>query len=388
LLFSKGPRSFYGPRSEQESAYEYLNRSARPEAEWLRNLLEIWFTRFPEESREELAKRFRSRDDREHLSAFFELYCYTLLVAQGFKVECHQGVSNVASRPDFRVSKEGTHPFFMECTLSTDPGSTRGEQARLNQLLEYLNKNLKSPEFFVMLTIFEIGPNSAPAAKISSFLEQFLKTLDPDTVARDFQKRGPDAFPKVQWCRKGWRLEFCFVPKQPKARGKEGLRPIGGVMMPTRGCDSRRALLNALRDKATKYGHLPGPYIIAVAASDPTLNDVDVEETLFGSVHVSMDKATGAAKIRRIPNGFWHGPKGIQNQRVSGVLIFTNLDPWSVRETTGVLWHNPWASNPLDPSIWAGPQRVFSIETQSTQLIQGVSFPAILGIGESSDFTA
>ncbi len=47
-LFDDNVRTYDGLREPRESIYQFLNRSARPEYEETRNLLEKWFQDYPE----------------------------------------------------------------------------------------------------------------------------------------------------------------------------------------------------------------------------------------------------------------------------------------------------------------------------------------------------
>jgi len=47
-LFDEIERKDTGPEPESEAEYEYINRSARPDAQKIRSLLEDWFSRYPE----------------------------------------------------------------------------------------------------------------------------------------------------------------------------------------------------------------------------------------------------------------------------------------------------------------------------------------------------
>ncbi len=381
-LFCQGSRSYRGPKAEDESGYTYLNRSARPEAEWLRNLLEGWFQSLPEDVRKDLGQRFRSTDDRQHLGAFFELYCHALLLAQGFTVECHPAVDpQRSSRPDFKAwkEKEGVAPFIMECTLSAEPKYAHSKQARLNQLLAYLNRSLQSPHFFVFVNVRRVGAASAPGRDIRCKLERWMQTLDPDSVALRSLGRALEGLPRYSWQDGDWHLEFDLIPKKPEARGMDSLRPIGGLaQLELR--DPRQSLLNALKIKSSKYGSCPYPYVVSVALTDLFVDENDEKEALFGSsdaVHYVSARRRGGSGDS---DGFWKGPDGSRNQMVSAALVCRGVHPWMIESTTGVLWHNPWAARALDFSTWRGPQRIFNTETKEMVPVHGAEFSVLLGI--------
>ncbi len=78
-LFDVGDRPYLGWHELFESCYAFLNRSAHPRFAKAREVLEEWFQDYPTHNQEKLSKDFRSSIDQQHLGAFFELYCYSLV---------------------------------------------------------------------------------------------------------------------------------------------------------------------------------------------------------------------------------------------------------------------------------------------------------------------
>jgi hypothetical protein len=91
-LFDDVQRTYEGFREARESHYAFLNRSARPESKRTRQVLAQWFLKYPDEHRYTLNTSFRSRSEKTHLGAFFELYCHEWLKQQGFLVQAQQVV--------------------------------------------------------------------------------------------------------------------------------------------------------------------------------------------------------------------------------------------------------------------------------------------------------
>jgi len=269
----------------------------------------------------------------------------------------------------------------MECTLAADPSLNRGEKARLNRLIDELNK-VDSPNFFIEISVEAIGKGSAPSSKIRKFLERELPKFNSEDVTEQERRHGWRAWPCLLWQGDGWKLEFYLRSKPRKVRDKTDLRPVGGRTISLRRIDSRKRLSNALKDKATRYGRLDLPFIIAVDSLDITLEDDDIMQVLFGTLQYHVNLTTGAHWASRLSDGFWYGPKGPRNRRVSGVLIVANLTPWTIAERSVVLWHNPFATNPLDPEIWEGPQMILKPETSRMELRERQSISRLLGLSQ------
>lgn len=95
--------------------YTWLLRSCDLQAEEARKLLTRWFNDFPRDGQYDLYRRFSSKDEITHISAFWELYCCALLQRQGFDVTVHPSVSNEKSTyPDFLACRGGVSIAYFE----------------------------------------------------------------------------------------------------------------------------------------------------------------------------------------------------------------------------------------------------------------------------------
>lgn len=97
-LFDEMDRDDLGLRLYAEPEFTYLNRSGRPGAQRIREALDAWSARYPGEHKEELRARFRSRDNTQYRSAFFELFLHELLVRLDCRVVVHPPMAGRARR--------------------------------------------------------------------------------------------------------------------------------------------------------------------------------------------------------------------------------------------------------------------------------------------------
>ncbi len=380
-LFDETDRDYTGPAYYTEPKFNYLNRCTRLECEKIRNLLEQWFRNFPSEAQDELRTRFRSKDDRQHLAAFFELYLHELLSKSGFSVEPHPHVSNKTTHPDFRVLKDGKPLFYLEATLATLSDEDTSAKARENQVYDTLNR-MKSPKFFIGVKVHGTPTTNISGAKMRRFLERKLSGLDPDIITKQFERGGLETLPRWEW-RHDWQITFFPIPKKPEARGKLGIRPIGlqtyGGRVPT----SYNGIKKSIQKKATKYGEFDLPYIIAInVINEFGVDEIDIINTLFGEEQVTIVFCDNKIEQKpgRKPNGVWYGPNGPQNKRVSAILIAVNLTPWNIAKVTPVLWHNPWANHPLLTDTWQIPQLIPDKKDNCLLKKSGKSAWKILGL--------
>jgi len=323
-------------------------------------LLEEWFQHFPSQAKGDLRERFRSEDDQHHFAAFFELYLFELFSRCGFEVEIHPEIGKKRTHPDFKVFKDGNPLFYLEATLAKISKRKKSAQKRENRLIDAINEEIQSPNFFIGLEIHNASPHDPPKNIICGFLKEKISDLDPDLIAEQFEKYGTEALPKWDWEYEDWRITFFPILKKKEIQGKPGRRPVGFIWWGFHQVTTHIGIREAIKFKSWKYGKLDLPCIVAINVLDESMATKDeITDALFGEEQVILTLHGNKIireEITRKPNGAWFGPKGPWNTRISAVLIAVNLLPWNIARITPVLWQNPWASRPLNPELLPFPK--------------------------------
>ncbi|GAB3702462.1 hypothetical protein GCM10027592_31910 [Spirosoma flavus] len=110
------------------------------------------------------------------------------------------------------------------------------------------------------------------------------------------------------------------------------------------------ALTKALNDKAKRYGLPDKPFILAINALSPWATyEEDFTISLFGSDSIMFDATNRVYLSASNSVGFFINKHGQTHSRVSGVL-FAKAYHSSVAGSTLVLYHNPNAALPIEPS--------------------------------------
>lgn len=365
-IFDDCVRTYEGFKEPRESMYQFLNRSARPEYEETRNLLEKWFQDYPEPNKPNLSKEIRSKPDKQHLGAFFELYCYTLLHAQGFDVKPHQVVDKMKGNPvDFLVKFADTPLFYVEATVAADSDKASISQKILWQLQDALS-DIDVPNFLIEINVERESTHNLPVKKMRSDLQNWLQKLDANEIIGKSAALGHNDLPYCYYEHDGWKIIFYAIPRPLDSQGlANGM--VAYQFSGTRKVEAVNSLRDALETKAKKYGNYELPYVIAVDVLATDSFGTNIGEILFGKEVILFDSLLEDFSLTRSPllpdrpseeNGFWRARKRARNQQVSALLLIEELMPWSVARKTPVLWHNPWAERPLDPNIWQGPQMI------------------------------
>lgn len=357
-------RNDFSPSPYSEASYSYLNRSARPEVERLRNMLEDWFLRYPVSHKSELLSMFQSTINSQHYAAFFELLLHELFYKLDCEVIIHPSIEDTSKSPDFLVKPSRQEPFIVESTLATYQSSEEvSEQARINTVYDVLNRRVDSNNFSLILEIKGVPQTQPPAKKLANFLNQKLANLDPDEMFLLYKNNGLDAMPQWDFLYEDWTIKFRPIPKKPEARGKSGSKPLGMFSFSSRFVDHRTPLKKSVLDKASKYGDLGMPFVIAVNAME-YIDEIDVMEALFGNeeftYYLPEDKNSEPilSRMSRDPDGVWTSHSGPRNSRVSAILITRLLLPWSISDSTVCLYHNPWTILPYSSVLCQLPQAI------------------------------
>lgn len=352
------------PADFSEPAFAYLNQSDRPIFQFIREYLEEWFANYPPADKAELRARFRSSSNQHHNSAFFELLIHELLRSLECQIEIHPALESTSRSPDFLIHCMGDDIFYVEATVATyQSDDEAAADARLNQLYDVLNRHVDSTNFFISIEINSAPENPPPARSVARFLNSRLRNLDPDEVTAAYESEGYKGLPLWVYKDKSWSIILRAMPKKPDARGKPGVRPLGMFSSAAKWVDHRTPLRDAIADKASAYGDLRAPYVVAVNALE-MIDEIDVMEALFGkeqfTVYFSQNPSNDSVTTQpsRIPDGLWMSGSGPTNTRVSAVLIASRLRPWSIGESSIRLYHNPWAASPYRSALTRLPQAI------------------------------
>jgi hypothetical protein len=350
FVFDQGVRTDATHATYSESTFASLNRMAGPSWQRVRDLVEAWFERLCDDAKPDVAARLRSGDDRQFQAAFLELYCHEMLLRLNYSVTCHPDVGQGRRRPDF-LAERGDGSLVLEATVAARSDKEVAASRREAQVYDAVNQ-VQSPAFFLYVDVKEAGQSPPSAARLRPRLEAWLKALDYDAIRQAADTgtlfRSPEV-PRFRWEDSGWRVEFLPIPKH-EARGKPGLRPIG-IHAPTVAfVDECSPIRKAVIDKATAYGQLDMPYVVAVGVHELMPDDIDVTNALFGREQVAI-RTYEDGRLETFPararDGAWIGPRGVQHRRVSGVLTALRLRPWTVATTMPTLWYHPAAAHEL-----------------------------------------
>lgn len=381
-LFDEGQRTNTQPRLYSQPGFDYLNTSARPGVQYIRETLDRWFSHYPEPHRHELRSRFRSETNEQHVAAFFELTLHELMRAFRTRVEVHPRVEGTDTRPDFLYESSLGEGAYLEAVLATDQSRAEAAaEARKNRVYDTLNR-LSSPDYCIGMDLHGDPASDPPGRQMRGFLSRQLREMSRPEIEVLATRGGLSAMPRWRFEHDGWCVDFYPIPKPPSLRDKAGVRPIGLQFEGFSADATRGAIRNAVAAKASRYGSLDKPFVIAVNVLSLHTDESDVLDALYGDEQFVMGDGPSAGKktgLKSARSGAWIGPAGPQNTRVSGVLIVPQLFPSTLIRAKACLFHNPWAARPYGGAL--GRLGSCAVEADGrAHFTPGESMASVLGL--------
>ncbi|MBB5643986.1 hypothetical protein [Pedobacter cryoconitis] len=358
-LFDQKQRTLLGPARNNSNSYTYYNDSARKDVGVVRDLVESWFEKYPEEEKEEMRSRFKVTFD----DTFYELYIFTLFTALGYKLTVHPEIPETDKKPDFKAEKGNEH-FYIEVKYITMLSQNeKGQKRRENELLDGLNK-IDATNFLLSLKEIIFKDQSQPSNKlIINHFNKLIGEIDPDAYTEQMEKLGFGSLPVLLYEDDKVRIRLTLLPKVAHKRGVQS-RAIGSFPIITQIGNDSSDIKTALERKAGRYGKFNAPYIICVNKQSISLDLIELQESLYGSMAStwSTDPNNRDEKLELSGNGFFGSLKNKKATRVSGVYL-TNANTANLASTADHAFrHNQFAEFPINLVITNSVKDILSIK--------------------------
>jgi hypothetical protein len=361
MIFDRVRRTDMSRKKLTESSFAYLNRSAQRGSAESRALVEAWLSRIPASEHGDLCARFRSGQESDFTSALQEITLHELLRRQRCKIDFHPNMSGATKQPDFKVREPQGPEFILEARTSAEIESGPNGGTRANRIREFL-RSLDLRGYLIGIDELVEGSSDLSQETLRRHIDAGIKAAAAG-YAKESISIPPLDTPD------GWRITLTAF-----AALKYGPPPTT-VMQEARGhtwTGPSWPLRDALRRKASRYGQLAMPYVIAVNSSDAMVTDRDFEDTLFGSP--SEFAASGSPR----DVGFWGTAASPKHTRVSAVLFTKNLclPTLLMGQVYACLYLNPWPAHPYDGVLAKLP--TFRFENGEVRELSGAPLHKLL----------
>jgi hypothetical protein len=327
MLFSSYIRDNPDHKRRKETAYEFLDRSAWKISALVRKIVNEWVTLYKPD--EEFIKMFKSKSDKQHYSAVFELLVYALLTRSDFSLTRHPDTIT-GKKPDFLATRD-YFKAFIECSLAGNSFDSIADKNRKDTVEEIVDE-IEYFRYWINLDFEAISEQSVSKKRLLKFLDKIKETSEglPNEVLVEMKHLFQD---------NGWEVEISLIRKnKPDIK-----RSLGYIMGKAKTIDTSKPILTALNDKkASRYGIDTEPYIICLNTSDLFTKENCFAEALFGQY---SDSEIDLRYISQ--NGFFLAEGKPVNTSVSAVVIFRNFDLFTFDSSSVSVWHNPYAKNKI-----------------------------------------
>lgn len=341
MIFDQKERNDLGPAKQSDSHYSYLDRSARPEAQIIRNVMDEWISFYPVTEHPDFLAKLRSSNDVNFLSAFFELYLFTLMrKLNATDIAIETDIPNSNSHPDFFAKFPSNEKFYLEACCLSEAKDYLDQESTIDDIAERINNKLKGRNLGLSL---QWDGNPVRTDFSSAKLKEIIKWyngLSEDDVKNKIE---------INFDFDDWSIKF-----STEGKIKSDHRVIHAVL-PTeaRKVTTDERLTSSLRYKGKRYGRLNEKFIIAINIVDGTYNH-QVQNALFGQEAVEFNSHTREHRSTRVGNGFWRSEVEWIYTRVSAVIVAQKITPWNIfnaRPECLEIYHHPFAEFPLIDSV-------------------------------------
>jgi hypothetical protein len=254
-----------------EDSFAYLNRSGLRGPAESRELIETWLSHVPVSEHRDFYMRFRSGKESEFTSALQEITLHELLRCLRCKVCFHPNVPSAATQPDFEVQQPKGPKFILEARTSTEIESGPDGGTRAYEVREFLH-SLDLQGYLISIDELKEGSGTLSQKSLRRHIDDGIKSAAADCL------KGRISIPLFATS-DGWRIKPTayalsrYGPRRYTVMQEAWGRTWAGPSYPLR---------VALEKKASRYGQLAMPYVIAINSSDVMLTHRDFQDTLFG----------------------------------------------------------------------------------------------------------
>jgi hypothetical protein len=352
IVFSEGERTREGPPKAGEPMFGYLDSSARSEAREAREVIESWIADYPESGLLRWLGDFRSNDNGQHVSAFFELFLVRFFQANGWTViEVEPEIEGVRGKPDLLIEGPDGLRVVVEAIVPNDKADEqRGKEKLIADIKDAINA-VKIPNHYLMLEAIEAPTEAINKARLISALNAWIASKPAKDEVFEYNDKG--ALVNIRLLHRAGRD---INSPEYRAIGIE----MGGVSVSTPG----DLVKKGLERKASKYKELELPYVIALNARGLHDTEDDYLAATYGTqaVRFSMgrDGLTGEPEWIRNHDGLFNDGGKPRKQHVSGVLLFNGVAPWNWSDRYSCMIHNAFAHKPLGDLSFGGDAFVAS----------------------------
>lgn len=341
MIYHTDPRKDWSIKHYEESTFEFIQRSAWPITNFVRQFVNCNMAPF--ENDKEFVSKLSSGDDRQHEAAMFELLLFTLLSNNKMHIKRVPRKSR-SKTPDFSITLQSRQELFVECTLAASAMDPKGETKKMESVMRYI-EGLKNYPYFISADFRKVSDDTLSKKRLVRFIDSLM--LD------NASSKSGDLAGVYPYSDNGWEVNIHLIKKNNRGVS----RSRGFTTQPVRLIDNFTPLYNALNDKKPRKYKIAGTsYMICLGIDDLTANEEEFFTALYGPNF--MDRIN----LSYPGEGFFIRDGKPANTSVSAVMFCKNLKAFSLATSKFFLWHHPFASHPIDKDLFPVDEIYYILE--------------------------
>lgn len=306
-----------------------------------------WLGLQPDAERAELERALHGRDDA-FFGAELELFLGDFFRQQGWTFDRHPDLGS-GKRPDYFVhADEPSAEFVVEARASVDAADIQRKQTM--ELLQETLDEIEGTEWIHLIVEGDL-PGDFSVRRATHAIREFLDRT------RTGQMRRAEVYSQA-----GCSL-IAEVQADDLEQGSLATTWQFGEIAKT--IDNAQPLLDAFKRKASRYGPMDHPYVIALFGQrEFPLNQHSVISALYGTLQWNFDDSGDELrfldKSTKRDGAFTALKDGEPiHTRVSAAAIYVRRDTGTGIEYHLAVFHNPYAARPLSEDLFVNcPQFV------------------------------
>ncbi|SFB32045.1 hypothetical protein SAMN05192575_107152 [Nocardioides alpinus] len=331
-----------------ESMWSYLESSAFPGDDRVRDQLDRMVSALPFENRGDVVSRLKDSDDRRVKDTVSELVVHQGLLEVGW-TDIEVEPTTPDGKTDYRLSSIGLH---LEVTRIGESGPEHGDRQRKYQVLQELNQ-LDCGRFSLLATLHS-GANMPSVKRVRRDVEGWLASLDP-LVERAKLESNPSTYavPSARLGFDDWTVDLEAHPLAPGAASETIISTI--VERFSSGPVTVESIRNALSKKRHQHRRLGEPLVVVLDVSNGMASSATIADALYGARPLmGWDRPVDANALWSTPERSGCQPSTTpQSPQIVGVLVVDHIHITGLEAIEATYWLPPGVSSSVLQGPWS-----------------------------------
>ncbi len=362
-VFSEIKLRRFGQRLAGESHFSYLDNSAETRAIEIRQVVESWIRNYPQDRLGQWLGNFKSDNNEQNSSAFFELFLFQFFRANGCAIlGVEPDICGIEGNPDFLIKHPSLGEIVVEAVSpSRWSDAERGKRKLVDEIRDAINAIKLENQILILKQI--VAPEQAiDKSKLVSELKLWIKEV-------------PSQGEEFLYKDRGGLIRIEIVPSNH--RNVESPR-YGAIGLELEGGSVTRPgykLKKALDKKAKIYKALKVPYLIAINSQLMEDSEDDYLAATYGTEAASYrfgpNGLDGTVDFIRNFDGLFNEGDKARKRHVSAVIFFDGVASWNWGSRRSCILHNAAAARTLHNATFGGD--AYLIDQEKLRRVEGVS---------------